>query len=306
MKRAVIIVNPVAGEQRPLDVATEAADYLEGAGWSARTLPTESAGHATEIARAQAAEVELVVVVGGDGTLRETVTGLGASSRVPVGFVPIGKANVIARELRIPRSPHRAIRLLTSGQPRAIDVGRVGDSIFLAMVGVGYDGWATAGVGAIRATGWGRLLYQHGGSTLIYLLAGIPALLRLRPNRVAVDVDGRRCRRRYPSIIVSNAESYALGWAMTPGASIDDGRLDYQANRRAAPWFVLATLAAAILRRRLPALVAEYGRGAEIVVESEQPFRWQVDGDPMPATSRLEIGVLSSYTRILVPASDDG
>lgn len=303
MRRALIIVNPVAGHQHPRGVADHAAGILRDDGWTARVAETAAAGHATELAREHGKGAGLVVVVGGDGTLRETVVGLrDTASTAPLGFVPMGNANVVARELGIPRAPREAVEVLRHGKALSIDVGRVGEEIFLAMVGVGYDGWTTAGVGRMRATRLGGFVYRHGGSSLIYLLAGLPALLRLWPGRVRLRVDGAVLPRRFPSVLVCNTETYALGWAMTPGARIDDGRLDFQANRRSAPWFVLWSLAAGVARRPAPPLIAEYGRGTEVCVEADAPFRWQMDGDPMPPARRLEIGVLPAYTRILVPA----
>ncbi len=301
--RALIIVNPVAGEQRPLRIAEETAEYLRGADWHVDIWPTERGGHATELAQ-QRGERDLLVVIGGDGTLRETVAGL-AGDETPVGFVPIGKANVMARELGIPRSPHAAIRLLTTGRPTPIDVGTVGDRIFLSMVGVGYDGWVTAGVDAFRARPWGQWLYRHGGSTLLYVLAGIPALLRIRPTRVALEADGVALDGRYPSVIISNAATYAIGWEMTPGAEVHDGQLDHLANRRAAPWFVAWTTLASMLKMRLPALVAEYGRAKSYRVSAAEPFRWQVDGDSMPPATELEIGLLAGHVRLIVPLTAD-
>ncbi len=305
MKRAFVIVNPVAGEQRPMQAAADTRAHLEQAGWIVQVVPTEHPGHATELARECGRDQDLVVVVGGDGTLRETVVGLHGQD-TPVGLVPVGKANVVARELGIPRRPRQAIRVLTSGRARSMDAGQVGESVFLAMVGIGYDGWALAAVGWMRSTRWGAFLYRHGGSTLIYILAGLPALLRLVPNRVEVRCDGKRLAHRYPSLIIANTETYALGWAMTPGARTDDGRLDHQANRRSAPWFVMVTLLAAILRRRVPRWVAEYGSGRTYQVRADQPFRWQVDGDPMPPTAELQIDILPAYARILVPAEPGG
>jgi len=301
--RALIIVNPVAGEQRPLRIAEEAAEYLRRADWHVDIEPTEHGGHATELVR-QRGERDLLVVIGGDGTLRETVAGL-AGDATPVGFVPIGKANVMARELGIPRSPHAAIRILTTGRPTPIDVGTVGDRIFLSMVGVGYDGWVTAGVDAFRARPWGQWLYRHGGSTLLYVLAGMPALLRFRPTCVALEADGVALAGRYPSVIISNAATYAIGWEMTPGADVHDGQLDHQANRRSAPWFVAWTTIASMFKTRLPALVAEYGRAGCYRISADEPFRWQVDGDSMPSTTELEIGLLAGHVRLIVPSTFD-
>jgi diacylglycerol kinase (ATP) len=302
--RALIIVNPVAGEQRPLEIAEAAAAHLRAAGWEADLRPTERAGHATELSASLHRGQDMIVVVGGDGTLRETVAGMEGDS-TPVGFIPIGKANVMARELNIPRTPASAIRLLTRGTPTAVDVGTVGDRIFLAMVGIGYDGWVTAGVDAFRARPWGQWLYRHGGSSLLYAIAGIPPLFRIRPNGVEIFADGACLPRRYPSVIVSNSATYSIGWEMTPGASVTDGRLDHQANRRAAPWFVVWTTLASIIRRRLPGFVAEYGDAERYQIRADRPFRWQVDGDPMPPVTDLEIGVLPGRVRIITPESGD-
>jgi YegS/Rv2252/BmrU family lipid kinase len=298
--RALIIVNPVAGAQRPLRIAEDAAAHLARTGWEVDIRPTQHGGHATELC-SQRGAADMVVAVGGDGTLRETVAGLDGDA-VPVGFVPIGKANVMARELGIPRRPHAAIQLLTHGVASPLDVGTVDGRIFLAMVGIGYDGWVTSGVDAFRARPWGQWLYRRGGSTLLYVLAGFPALLRLRPTRVAVEADGRDLAGRYASVTVSNAATYSIGWEMTPGARVNDGILDHQANRRAAPWFVAWTLIAAILKKRLPAVVAEYGSAGVYRIRAAEPFRWQVDGDPMPPRTELEIGVSPSRVRIIVPA----
>lgn len=303
MQRAEVIVNPIAGQGAPMRVADEARIHLEERGWEVGVRPTNAAGHATELAQACLDTADLIVVVGGDGTVREAVAGLDGAP-VPVGFVPMGNANVLARELNIPRRAEHSIPLLTSGEPLAIDVGRVDDLIFLSMVSVGYDGWTITGVDRLRRTRLGGWLYRHGGSSALYVLAGLPPLLlRAIPNRVCIEADGKVLSRRYPSAVFSNAETYGLGWAMTPGADIRDGRLDHQANRRSAPWFVLWTIAAAILHRRVPEMVAEYGGAVSYRVTAKRPFRWQVDGDSMPPRREIEIELLCRHALIVAPPS---
>lgn len=301
MRRAHIIVNPIAGQGAPLRVAEDARRHLEEHGWEVGIRPTSAAGHATELARQGIDEADLIVVVGGDGTVREAVAGLDGAL-VPVGFVPMGNANVLARELKIPQSPELSIPLLTSGEPLAIDVGRADGWIFLSMVSIGYDGWTLAGLDWLRRTRPGAWLYRNGGSSGLFVLAGLPPLLlRAIPNRVRIEADGEILPRRYPSAVFSNAEAYGLSWAMTPGADIRDGRLNHQANRRSAPWFVIWTLAASILHRRVPKMVAEYGAASVYRVSAERPFRWQADGDSMPPCRELEIELLRRHVLIIAP-----
>lgn len=300
MKRALIIVNPTAGRGSPAEAAAAAAAALEGAGWQTRTEQTRHAGHATDIARCLASDADRVVVVGGDGTLRETVVGM-PDRQVPLGLVPLGNANVMARELGIPRRPEAAAMLAATGAPITIDAGSAGGVVFLAMVGVGFDGRVTAGVGRLRSTMAGAWLYRH-SSAIAYGLAAIPALVDARGARLQILVDGAALPGRHASLIVSNAETYALGWAVTPGADVRDGLLHHQIGRRRAPWFVLAAQLAAVLHRRLPPSVADYGMGCRYRVVGDREFRWQLDGDPMPPARELDIEILPAYLRVVVPA----
>lgn len=300
MKRALMIVNPAAGQQGPLAVAELARRRLVESGWEVRVEATGAGGHAERLAARHRHECERVVVVGGDGTLRETLLGVGANGP-PVGLVPIGKANVVARELRIPRHPADAIDALGRLEPRTLDLGTVQDTIFLAMVGVGYDARVTEGVRRLRESRGGGFLYNRGGSGAIYAAAGLPPLLQSIAPALTVHVDGVASGRIYRQAVIANTETYATGWAMTPGADPTDGVLDHQLNRRSAPWFVLLTLGASALRWRLPALVADYGRGQAYTIEGSRPFAWQIDGDSMPRTDRLTIGIRSGGARLLVP-----
>jgi diacylglycerol kinase family enzyme len=122
---------------------------------------------------------------------------------------------------------------------------------------------------------------------------------------VTLEADGVAVAGRYPSVIVSNAACYAIGWEMTPGSRVDDGMLDHHANRRVAPWFVGWTMLAAMLKKRVPSLIADYGRASSYRIVASEPFRWQVDGDPMPAARELAIGLLPAHVRLIVPAAAD-
>lgn len=125
-KTAVIIYNNLAGRGKALRYAKLSKNELETKGWIVKDLiQTEYAGHAErELSPKWSVEIELIVVVAGDGTLREVCAGLDQNRRkVLIAFIPIGNGNVIDRESGIPLEQQKAIKLLTEGEPTNMDVG---------------------------------------------------------------------------------------------------------------------------------------------------------------------------------------
>ena len=308
--KALVVVNPRAGRQDPVGIAKRAVAHLSERGADAELVETTHAHHATEIARAQAGGLDLLVVAGGDGTLREALAGMGEDARSCVlAQIPVGNANVVARELDVPLDPAGAIALLTTGEARTIDVGVVHDGsearLFLAMVGVGFDAMVTRGVDFIRHTYLGGGLYRHGLSDVIYGVCALPALLRLVPRRFALLENDVPLVTDAPTILVSNTATYAKGWSMTPEARIESGRLHWVAAHHAAAPFVLAHFLAAARRRAVGPRLARYGDGEHLRITSDAAFRWQVDGDPMPPASHLDIEVRPAYARLLAPPLTD-
>jgi diacylglycerol kinase family enzyme len=95
--------------------------------------------------------------------------------------------------------------------------------------------------------------------------------------------------------------TYAKGWSVTPRAHHESGKLDYQGRKRALfPWVVWHLCAAAV-RKHTPAFISDYGTGARIVLEAEEPVPVQVDGDFRGFEKRLELGVLPAAVKIVAP-----
>lgn len=140
MRRALLIYNPAAGQwwrrPRPDDVRAE----LARAGWDAELLVTEGQDHATELVRAHLADdVEAVWTSGGDGTLAQAAGAL-VDSRVPIGILPVGTVNVIAREIGVPSGAGPAIHALArTAARRTFRAWRAGGRAVLLGAGVGFD-----------------------------------------------------------------------------------------------------------------------------------------------------------------------
>jgi diacylglycerol kinase family enzyme len=223
-----------------------------------------------------------VVAYGGDGTVRSVAARL-AGSGVPLGLLPTGTGNLLARNLGVPVNDlDAALDVALSGHDRKIDVGRVTfdlpdrddlpprREIFLVMTGLGFDAEVMAAVAPRlkRRVGWWA-----------YVVAGA-RLLRGPQTRVTIEMDGEPViHRRVRSVIVGNCGELTAGIRLLPAAVPDDGWLDVVtvAPRGIVGW---AAVVAAVLsgsRRGHP--IVEHFRCRQVDLRAERPLPVQLDGD---------------------------
>jgi diacylglycerol kinase (ATP) len=300
VRRALILYNPTAGRGTGEATALLTGKVLESSGWEAKLAPTQGPGDATRIGGE--ADADRLVVVGGDGTLREAAEGVLAAGRtLELGFVPRGNANVVARELSIPLAVDGAVRTLIQGRPRAMDIMRANGRFVLAMVGLGYDARVVHSIHAARSRPRLRHWYRLHADSL-YGVLGVGALFGRYPASFRVLVDGEDLGGGFRHGVVCNVETYAKGWAMTPGATVGDGRLDWALRRSSGPLPAALAMAAAAARRMGPRWLARRGTAERLVLEAEgAPIEWQADGDPQAPVPRLELQVEPGALRVVAP-----
>jgi YegS/Rv2252/BmrU family lipid kinase len=289
------ILNPRAG------VAPAAAhrDVERGRGsWSDYAVyMTREPGHATELAReAVDAHADLVIAVGGDGTVNEVAQGV-IGSGAALGIVPVGSGNGLARALRLPLRPGRALAALEDGVRRVIDVGRLNGGLFLNVAGTGFD----AAVGAAFQRAGGR-----GGrrGLLSYLRLSLAEVLGYRPQPLVLEANAEHRSFKPLMITFANGPQYGSGAVINPGGRLDDGRLevvsfDYEGSAfelvRAAPRLFLGGLDRVRQYRRLATTRA--------VVTAESPLQIHRDGDPVEPAPRIDVELVPRALDVIVPAA---
>lgn len=307
---AVVLYNPVSGRGKAIAVGEQAEAHLRACGFTTERIATSPDAGATQLAAEVAARTDLLVVAGGDGSLREALTGLGDHvSRVRVALLPLGNANVIARELGIPLDPGAAIAATTSGCVSDFDLGLVTLSnddaaaesqLFLGMVGIGWDALVVKWIDRIRSSRLGRRWYRLWADS-VYCVAGLIATFAPHPRNLRMRVDGEIREERFRAALACNTRTYGKGWSMAPGASARSGRLHFQARKRSLlPWLIWHLLAA-LRSRTAPAFISEYGSGRRLAFESDRPFAVQVDGDARGTALRVRLRVRPGAARIVVP-----
>jgi len=142
-----IIINPISGgvtPERARQRAELASQIIDTHGDPAEVFVTERRGHARELAKAALARgARLVMAWGGDGTINEVASAL-AFQEVPLGIVPAGSGNGLARELGVATRPDRAIADALQAEPRPMDLGEVNDRLFVNVAGIGFDAYVAA------------------------------------------------------------------------------------------------------------------------------------------------------------------
>lgn len=288
----LLVVNPAASRAARRHTAVERA--LADAGVRVETVETRAPGHATELARARAAAHDAVFTLGGDGTAMEVITAL-AGAGPPVGVLPGGTANVLARTLGVPLRPARAVPALLAARDARVDLGRLADGRHFAIgLGVGLD---AAMIGEATAEAKRRL------GVLAYALSALRAGLRHDRFAVRLTVDGETHAHEASAVLVANF-GVVLGGRVTFGGGIlhDDGVLT-------ACVFAPRTRAEAlrILWRMLrggpqadPRLA--YYPGRAFTIETDVARAAQADGELVGFTP-VEIAVVPGAARLLVPRS---
>lgn len=283
----VLIHNPTAGPRDVQDELIKVVSFLRSHGWSLAIRETQRHGHASELAREASQQgANLVVAVGGDGTVGEVASGL-VGGRAAMGVLPVGTGNRWAHMLGLPVwSPvypsalMDAARVLVRGERRPIDLGKVGDRYFMLWCGIGFDAQIARNIEPHRDV-------RRTLGNFAYLVVGVAQAMAMRGTRTTIVVDGHARRCRVLLILVSNAQLYGPSLRVSPDALLDDGLLDiciFRGQNALDVWrhFILVRVG-----RHETSSHIEMLRGKQIQVLGGRPLPVHLDGDPVgntPAT----------------------
>ncbi len=280
-----IIYNPTSGGFRP-----ERLEALRGA-LRERGVETEPhastyAGHAIELGR-EVAGVERVISYGGDGTLNEVANGL-MGRDLPLMFVPGGTANSMAHELKIPCDPVGAALALLDAEPVAIHPGRVGERLFMLMVGFGFDATAVYLVSKGLKSRLGALSY---------ICTGVRALFHPKPC-LRVETPSAPAQEGV-WVVGARARRYGGMFSIHPRAGLTNPNLGTVVVSKAmiAP-FALTNLA---FGTGLSGAGMRLGEHTRFRVSSREPFHAHVDGDYLGAGTQFEVRVSEQPLRFCMP-----
>jgi len=300
-RRVLVVYNPTSGRRRTGRFA-RILDLLARADCTAVVEPTNAPGHATEIARqTKAADFDAIVAAGGDGTINEILNGLHPDAPA-LGLLPLGTANVLAREIGLPVAAEQVANAIVTGMVQRLYPGLVVepsaagasgatlDRRFALMIGAGFDARVVARVspGLKRAFGQGA-----------YVLRSATEFFHGAPACYTVTVDGTPYTAA--SVIVANARKYGGRFVVAREASLHRPDLEICLFQNPGRWSVIRSGLGLLTGRlhRTPGVTIL--RGTTIDIHGPGTARTQIDGD---AAMTLPVRIRSSDTPvgIIVPA----
>jgi diacylglycerol kinase (ATP) len=306
--RVGVVVNPTKFEGGTAHLHRQVETVCRELGWADPLWYETTAADpgVGQTRRALEAGADVVVACGGDGTVRcvgEVLAGTGT----PLGLLPAGTGNLLARNLDMDLSDvARAMRTALTGDDREVDVGwitvvgehgeehrRPEEQAFLVMAGMGFDA-------AVMANAPEDLKARVG--PLAYIVAGL-RLMRGKQTRVRIALDGDQAvLRRVRTVVIGNCGRLLGGVVLMPDAEVDDGWLDVVsiAPKGLVGWVAVA--GRVITRRKDDRGRVEHWRAREIVVTADSPQPAQLDGDPVGNARQLQMRVDPRVLLVRVPA----
>jgi len=274
-----LLVNPTSAGGRVMERLPQVEHELDLRRVAFRVERTEGPEHAIEQALHAADAGEVPVVMSGDGLIG-IVGGALAGTGVPLGMIPGGRGNDLARVLGIPADPAGAVEVLVAGETREIDVGEANGQRFLGIASVGFTSDAN------RIANRTRLVRGN----FVYAYAALRALVAWKPARFSIRVGEQRMRFSGYSVSAANSKAYGGGMFIAPDAELDDGQFDIVIVGEVGKLRFLRNLPQVFKGTHVDNDEVRIFRAPHLELSASRPFAVYADGEHLtnlPASLRL-------------------
>jgi YegS/Rv2252/BmrU family lipid kinase len=290
MKRILIVGNPIAGRGLATKLMWSLSTFIKKKGHDPDLHFSRQRGDIYRTVKNIGNKVDVIAVVGGDGTVNEVLNGLDDPSSVPLLILPAGTANMSAKELELPQDPIVSADLIDSGKIRTLDMGVVNGRRFLLLVSVGIDSMVVRELSQTR----NDILGYRG-----YMVPILKVLQNYKEPDIQITVNDNEVSGKLA--IIMNTKNYGGLFTMNAAKSPDSGFFDV---------CVFSSCAVPdLLRYSMAGLVSEVVKlpdvncvsGTDIKIRSNELIPVEVDGDHF-GTTPIHVRLVNSCVNIIVPA----
>ncbi|WP_068776565.1 diacylglycerol kinase family protein [Paenibacillus sp. FJAT-26967] len=296
MKQAMIIMNPSSGKENALKHVSSVKDILLAQGYEVTVKETEKERDATNFCiTACEQSCDLVVSIGGDGTLHETINGfIDQDHRPRLGIVPLGTVNDFARALQIPLQPEKAIQTLTSSRVQTVDMGRLNGRLFVNVVAAGSIAESLSSVTSEDKSKLGAFAY---------LKEGIKELMSSHAHPLHIRYDDQTWEGESPLFLAALTNSVGGFEKLAPDAAVDDGLLHCFIIKDLHLFNTLTASLSLLFGSLKNHKDVIYFTAKHVTVSSAEAVRTNVDGEEGPPLP-INLSTMPRHIEVIVPEED--
>ncbi|HEY4322400.1 MAG TPA: diacylglycerol kinase family protein [Mucilaginibacter sp.] len=289
MKRnALFIINPISGGKKKDGVPELIEKYLDKETLQPVIVFSDGVSHAQQIAMEAVNKFDLIVAVGGDGTINEVASAIVGSDTI-LGIIPYGSGNGLSRFLGISLNAKKAIKMLNSGRVEVIDSGKVNGKPFFNMAGMGFDAHIAEVFSHIEKRGF-----------VNYIKSSIREIANYHSQTYQLNIDGTVYEREAFMLSFANSSQYGNNAHISPHASVQDGLLDVCIIKKFPLWRFPEMGLRMITKKSEGTSYVEIIRGKKIHVKRDNPGPVHLDGEPKIKGTDIEIDVVPASLRVIV------
>jgi len=290
-KRIYFIINPISGKKRIRDVSKLIHSNLDEDRFDIEIKYTKAAGHAKQLSKeAVDDKTDIIVAVGGDGTINEVASEM-INTDVVLGIIPRGSGNGLARHLGIPRSVHKALKLINTGHFMQVDTATINGKPYVSIAGIGFD--------ALVAREFAKNK-QRGFLTYFNIIAS--RFMSYEPKKYQLIFDeGNSIDIKAFFISFANSNQFGYNTTIAPNAKLNDGKLDICIVNKPAV-FKIPRIANLLLLNRIDEsdevrIIQTKG----LSVKRKKNRVVNVDGEPIKLDKNLRVKINPLSLKVIIP-----
>ncbi|BAU56206.1 diacylglycerol/lipid kinase family protein [Mucilaginibacter gotjawali] len=285
--KALFIINPISGGKKKEGVPELIEKHLDANALTPVILFSDSVSHAREIARDAVNKFEMVVAVGGDGTVNEVASAI-VGTDMKLGIVPFGSGNGLSRFLQIPMDPVKAIQTLNAGHVEVIDSATLNGKPFFNMAGMGFDAHIAEVFSHNKKRGF-----------ITYIKSSFEEFNKYKPELYKINIDGKTYDRKSFMLSFANSSQYGNDAHISPCASVQDGLLDICMIDQFSIWRLPEMGLRMMNKTADKTKFVEIIRGKRIHITRVAPGPVHLDGEPRTEGAEVTIEIVPASLKVI-------
>lgn len=287
-KKALFIINPVSGGKKKDDVPDLIKKHLDPSLYDYDIIHSTAETPISEVSKKAAADFDMIVAVGGDGTVNEAASAIAGTDKV-LGIIPFGSGNGLARFLQIPLNTAKAIQNLNQGRVMPIDAARINNKWFFNMAGMGFDAHISEVFSHGKTRGFGQ-----------YFRSSVQEISNYKAQRYHLEIDGHQYDRDAFMLSFANSSQYGNNAHVSPRASLHDGMIDVCIIKQFPVYRLLEMGLRMLTKTSESSKFVEIIRGRHVKVKRADAGPVHLDGEPQIMGAEAEILMVPDSLKIIV------